>query len=419
MPETIDGLVDPLFRRSAGQMVATLTRMFGPDHLSLAEEVVQEALVTALQQWRMSAIPDNPEAWLFQVARNRALDAVRRSKSLDAKRDAIAAWSAGVTAVDEPRFAHELEDDQLRMMLMCCHPAIPRDSRVALTLKTVGGFGIEEIARAFLTKNDTIAQRIVRAKRLLREENIAMEMPSRAELPARIDSVLEVLYLTFNEGYTAHRGDDLIREDVAAEAIRLARLVAEHPSGGSPQAHALVALMMLQAARSPARIDAGGEMLLLEEQDRSRWNRALIQAGMRHLDRAAHGDVVTAYHIEAAIAAVHSTAPSFEETDWEHILALYDDLLAIKPSPVVALNRAVALAMLRGPQAGIAAVEQLASHESLRDYLPLAVTLGQLWLRAGDAERAAEHFKRALNLPATTPEKRFILRAIQTLDSRP
>jgi RNA polymerase sigma-70 factor (ECF subfamily) len=411
MTETVQGLVDHLFRRSAGQMVATLTRIFGPAHLSLAEEVVQEALLTALQQWRMSAIPDNPEAWLFQVARNRALDAVRRLKSFDEK---VARLEVAASAESEwPGFAHEPEDDQLRMMLMCCHPAIPEDGRIALTLKTVGGFSVEEIARAFLTKDDTIAQRIVRAKRLIRDEKIPVEMPSREELPERIESVLKVLYLTFNEGYSAHTGEDLIRNDVVAEAIRLARLVADHPLAGTPAASALASLMLLQGARLPARLDTAGELATLEDQDRSLWDRAMIFAGVRYLDRSAAGDRVTAYHIEAALAAVHSTAPSFEDTDWQHILQLYDELLAVKPSPVVALNRAVALAMLRGPQAGIAAVEQLAAHNSLRDYLPFPVTLGELWLRAGDPSRAATWFSRALELPSTTPEKRFLLRKLE------
>ena len=419
MNEGVDGLVDHLFRRSAGRMVATLTRIFGPAHLSLAEEVVQEALITALQHWRMNAVPENPEAWLFQVARNRALDAIRRIKSLEEKVPAIAGWGrsqcgAGGLAGAESiaGFAHEVDDDQLRMMLMCCHPAIPEDSRIALTLKTVGGFSVDEIARAFLTNREAVAQRIVRAKRLIRDEEIPMEMPSRSDLPQRLDSVLKVLYLAFNEGYAAHSGEDLIREDVAIEAIRLARIVALHPVAVSPQAHALLALMLFQAARSPARLDAGGELAILEEQDRSRWNRAMVAEGVKHLDCAGTGEVVTPYHLEAAIAGVHSTASSFKETDWEYILDLYDHLLAIKPSPVVALNRAVALAMLRGPEAGIAAVEQLASHDSLRDYPPLAVTLGQLWLRAGDRTRAAEYFNRALALPSTTPEKRFLLRKL-------
>jgi RNA polymerase sigma-70 factor (ECF subfamily) len=312
---------------------------------------------------------------------------------------------------DESGFAHELADDELRMMLMCCHPAIPEEGRIALTLKTVCAFSVDEIARAFLSRNDTIAQRIVRAKRLIREERIAMSMPSRDELPARRESLLKVLYLMFNEGYSAHTGEDLVRSDLCAEAVRLARAVAEHPVASSPEAHALLALMLLQSARLPARIDSGGELIVLAEQDRSKWDRPMIADGMQHLDLSASGDVVTRYHTEAAIAACHATAPSFDETDWRSVVELYDELLATNPSPVVALNRAIALAMADGPAAGVAAVEEIA--DSLHNYLPLATTLGELSLRAGDRIRAAEYFARALELPSTTPEKRFLLRKLE------
>lgn len=397
-------------------MVATLTRIFGSEHLELAEEVVQDALITALQQWKMRGVPDNPAGWLFQVARNRALDRLRRELSLRQK-----SWGAGDLArAIEPTFAHELADDQLRMMLMCCHPAIPEESRIALTLKTVGGFSVEEIARAYLARSEAVAQRVVRAKRLIRDERIAMEMPSREELPERLESLLKVLYLMFNEGYSAHSGDDLVRADVCGEAMRLAQVVAGHPVAGTPAANALAALMFLQAARLPARVDATGELATLAAQDRSLWDRTMISAGLRFLDQCAAGDIITPYHVEAAIAACHATAPSFESTHWEHVIELYDELLTIKPSPVVALNRAIAVAMAHGPREGIQAVEQIASHNSLRDYLPLATTLGELWLRAGEPSRAAEHFTRALELPSTAPEKRFLLRKLEGLkDLRP
>ena len=417
MAESVEGVVDHLFRHAAGQMIATLTRIFGPQHLALAEEVVQDALVKALQQWKLGGIPDNPAAWLFQVARNRALDHLRRERSLTAKQKQIEeALSSASRAVEiDPAFAHELRDDQLRMMLMCCHPAIPEDSRIALTLKTVGAFSIDEIARAFLAKPETIAQRVIRAKRLIRDENIPLEMPPQHDLQQRLDSLLQVLYLMFNEGYVAQSGEELVRADVCAEAIRLAELVARHPVAGSGAADALVALMLFQAARLPARVDAAGELSTLAEQDRSLWNRAMIRSALRHLDRSRRGDIVTPYHLEAAIASYHATSADFESTDWESVIDLYDNLLAIKPSPVVALNRAVAVAMVNGPQAGITAIEQIASHNSLRDYLPLATALGELCLRAGDRALAAEHFKRALSLPGTAPEKRFLLRKMQKL----
>lgn len=403
MTESVEGLVDHLFRHGAGQMVSTLTRILGSEHLELAEEVVQEALLSALQVWGMRGVPDDPSAWLFQVARNRALDQLRRQATFRGKEPAVVEAFRARESADEPGFAHELRDDQLEMMLMCCHPAIPEESRIALTLKTVGGFGVEEIAAAFLSKPEAIAQRIVRAKRLIRDERIPMDLPSRQELPARLETLLKVLYLMFNEGYSA------VRPDVSLEAIRLTRLVADHPVAGSPSAQALLALMLLQGARLGARVDAAGATAILADQDRSLWDRAMIAEGMRRLDRSAWGDTVSAYHIEAGIAAFHVG----EDQDWPALIDLYDQLLAIKPSPVVALNRAVAVAMAQGPQAGIRAIEQITAHATLDNYLPFAVTLGELWLRAGDRSRAAGHFSRALDLASTDPEKRFLQRKVE------
>ena len=403
MSASVHGVVDHLFRHSAGQMVATLTRIFGPEHLSLAEEVVQDSLVTAMQQWSLHGVPDNPGGWLFHVARNKALDHLRRETTLRKKEAEIAVALQSV----------EREDDQLEMMLMCCHPSIPEESHIALTLKTVGGFSIEEIASAFLSKSETIAQRIVRAKRLIRDQNIRMEMPTRAELPQRLESLHKVLYLMFNEGYRT------LRTDLCIETIRLMRMVVANAQTSSPSAHALLSLMLLQAARLPARVDGAGDLTTLDEQDRSLWDRRMIVDGIRHLDASATGDLVTPYHVEAAIAACHCAAPTFEETDWERVIELYDELLTIKPTPVVALNRAIALAMARGPQAGIDAADQIAAHASLQDYLPLPTTLGELWRRNGDCAKAAEHFSRALELPSTSLEKRFLLRKLQALGLRP
>lgn len=411
-------VVDHLFRHSAGQMVATLTRVFGPAHLELAEEVVQEALIAAMQQWGIRGIPDNPRAWLFQVARNRALDQIRRTTTLRGKEaDVIAAFSQRQT--EEATFAHEVRDDQLRMMLMCCHPAIPHESRIALTLKTVGGFSVDEIARALLTKKEAIAQRIVRAKRLIREEGIPMDLPSRDELPQRLETLLEVLYLLFNEGYGAHAGEELVRHDLCAEAIRLTRALAEHPATSLPQTHALLALMLLQGARLPARVDATGELATLARQDRERWDQRMIADGLRVFGQAASGERLTAYHVEAAIAVCHAIAPSFEETDWNAIVAHYDQLLALKPTPVVALNRAVALAMAGETHAGIEAIAAIEEHPALRDYLPLPATLGELWLRGGDRAKAAQYFTRALALPSTMPEKRFLLARLEACHKAP
>ena len=408
--QEVDQVVDHLFRHRAGQMVSTLTRIFGPEHLPLAEEVVQESLITALTQWSFHGVPDNPAGWLFRVARNKALDQIRRQATF---RDKVADELRRLPTEETPQQS-EFEDDLLTMMLMCCHPAIPEESRIALTLKTVGGFSVEEIARAFLSQKATIAQRLVRAKKLIREQSIPMEMPSRDALPVRLASLIKVIYLMFNEGHSAHEGDALVRADLCDEAIRLATLLIEHPATRGPAVHALMALMLLQAARLPARIDGAGEIALLAEQDRSRWDHAMIARGMRHLDASASGDEITTYHVEAAIAACHAAAPSFEETDWPRMVALYDELIAMQPSPVVALNRAVAVAMADGPQAGIEAIESMPSRDSLRDYPLLYATLGELWLQRGDSARAAEEFTRALELPSSMPEKRFLLRKLES-----
>jgi RNA polymerase sigma-70 factor (ECF subfamily) len=407
----ISGLVDHLFRREAGRMVAALTRAFGPENLDLAEDVVQEALIQALRTWPFRGVPENPAGWLIQVAKNRALDLLRRNTSLAGKEEQIRGWiEARSTAEADPE--QEL-DDQLRMIFICCQPAVPKEARVALTLKTVGGFGVPEIARAFLAKEATIAQRLVRAKHKIREIRPAFEVPPPAKLPEALDAVLEVLYALFNEGHTAGRGEELVRRDVCLEAIRLARLVAEHPALDTPKAHALAALLLLQGARLDARVDADGNLLLLKDQDRTRWDRGMLAAGFAHLERAGQGTELTVYHLEAGIAACHALAATWEETDWPHILRLYDALLERKPSPVVALNRAVALAMVEGPQAGLAALEPLREDAALAGYLPLHATRGELLARVGDPEEAAVAFREALALEAAEPVRRSLDRRLR------
>ncbi|HEY6323940.1 MAG TPA: DUF6596 domain-containing protein [Thermoanaerobaculia bacterium] len=421
-------LVDHLFRHSAGQMVATLTRMLGPQNLSLAEEVVQDALVRAIETWPHRGVPENPRGWLMQVARNRALDCLRRDASRARKAGRLAAEPGNAPAAAMAPLApatpmtlmisaNPLDpaasgaDDTLVMILMCCHPALAREAQVALTLKTVGGFSVDEIARAFLLRPAAVAQRLVRAKRLLRERRIAFELPARG-LGARIGSALETLYLMFNEGYAATAGDDLVRSDLCGEAVRLATILAEHPATSLPEVHALLALMLFQASRLPARCDAEGALVLLADQDRRRWDRALIGRALGHLERCAAGKRATAYHLEAGIAACHAMAPSYAATDWAQILALYDDRLALAPSPVVVLNRAVALSMVQGPRAGIAALAEVADDPRLRGYYLLPATLADLWLRCGDRQTAAAHYRRALELPCSEPERRFLLRRL-------
>ena len=392
-------------------MVAWLTRVFGPAHLELAEEVVQDALLKALQQWPFSGIPDNPSGWLFKVARNGALDVLRRRSAFREREAEIARQleERGAVSGDLPV---GIKDDELRMVFMCCHHELPPDSRVALSLKTVGGFSTAEIARAFLTSEATIAQRIVRAKRTLKEKTIAFEMPAGAALTERLDSALEVIYLMFNEGYTAHGGDALVRQDLCLEAIRLGRLVATSEIG-DPAAHALVSLMAFQASRIPARINDAGELAVLEQQDRALWDPRLIALGFRHLEESAEGDRMTPYHVQAAIAAVHAAAPRAEATDWPRALSLYDDLLRLNPSPVVALNRAVALARVDGPAAALREVIALEREPALADYYLLPSVKGTLLMELGDEEGAIEAFLEALDRPCNEPERRFLTARIR------
>ena len=363
----------------------------------------------------------SPLAWLIQVAKNRALDLLRRETSLREKSEEIvrafaAQEEAANRRIETERGGEslpELFDDTLGMIFMACHPAIAREGRVALTLKTVGGFGVGEIARAFLAKETTVAQRLVRAKRLIRDEGVAFDLPSEAEMSARLDSVLEVLYLLFNEGYTAHAGENLVRADLAQEAIRLCSLLIRHPATDRPKCHALLALMMFQAARLPARMGEGGELALLDEQDRSLWDRRMIYLAYKHLGAAAEGDEFTEYHLQAAIAACHAAASSYKLTDWAEIVRLYDLLVALNPSPVVALNRAVAVAKWKGPEAGIRAIEAIVQHPALQHYYLLPATLGELWSEIGDCRKAADFYRQALKHPCSEPERRFLSKRLE------
>jgi RNA polymerase sigma-70 factor (ECF subfamily) len=406
------GLVDHLFRERSGQMVAWLTRIFGPAHLELVEEVVQDALVKALQQWPYSGVPQNPGGWLFRVARNGALDALRRRTAFEGRAAQIAAEltrDAGAR-FDDSTIGDLLRDDELRMVFLCCHPGIPRDARVALSLKTAGGFSVPEIARAFLVAEPTIAQRLVRAKRQLRAGAVTFELPSGPDLSARLESVLEVIYLLFNEGYAARSGDDLVRVDLCTEALRLARLVAGSPEASTPAAHALVALIAFQAARLPARVDAAGEVVLLEHQDRSDWDPRLVALGFAHLERSAEGAELTTYHVQAAIAAAHAGAERFEATPWDMILRLYDQLLALNPSPLVALNRVVAVWKVRGADAALADLAALEHEPALSGYYLLPAVQGRLLAERGDHAGARRAFEAALGRPCSEPERRLLQR---------
>jgi RNA polymerase sigma-70 factor (ECF subfamily) len=409
----VDALVEHLFRRESGRMVSVLTRLFGAHNLGLAEDVVQEVLAQALGRWPFAGIPRNPAGWLYQAARNRALDVLRReqvARRLGPDIEAQLGAAAAAPFVERLFLDGEIEDDTLRMMFTCCHPALPIESQIALTLKILCGFSAAEIGRALLAQEAAIQKRLARARQKIREDAIPFEVPRGPELEPRLRAVLSVLYLTFNEGYNASFVEQPIRRDVCLEAMRLGHLLTEHPVGRAPAAFALMALMCFHAARFDARVDGDGHLVTLADQDRARWDGALIAVGFRQLERSAEGIELSEFHLEAGIAAVHCQAPTWAATDWAGILRLYDVLLDIKPSPVVALNRAVALAELRGPRAGLAALGAIPDARVLESYHLLPATYGELHLRLGELGEAAAHFERAIALTASRAE-RDLLRA--------
>ncbi|MFN7931672.1 MAG: sigma-70 family RNA polymerase sigma factor [Bryobacteraceae bacterium] len=404
MSDSVTDLLDHLFRRQSGRMVSMLTAIFGSRHMELAEEVVQDALLRALELWPFQGVPDQPQAWLMRVARNLALDRLRRETTLASK---IPELERRMSVSTAPGF----DDEHLAMMFLCCHPNLPHAARLSLTLKLVAGFSVAEIARALLTKEDAVAQRIVRAKRQIREDNIPLELPPPEELPQRLDSVLEALYLIFNEGYSASSGETLLRRDLCEEAIYLTSLLAANPHTAAPRTHALLALEYLHGARLDARTDAAGDLLLLEEQDRSRWDQRAIALGFQHLDASARGDEMSPYHVQAAIAAEHAGG----HPDWSSIVTLYDQLYQLQPSPVVLLNRAVAVARRDGPRAGLQAVEEIARDPALARYYLLPAVKAALHQEAGEPALAAASYMDALGCPSNAAERRFLERRLAGL----
>jgi RNA polymerase sigma-70 factor (ECF subfamily) len=413
-------LTEHLFRHEAGKLVSVLTGIFGIDRLQMAEDVVQEALVRALQTWPYDGIPKNPPAWLMQTAKHLALDIVRREKSFHEKEPAIIAFvertPADAGADEAIFFEDEIKDARLRLLFVCCHPLIAEDSQVALALKTLCGFNTIEISKAFLTTEATIAKRLTRAKQRVRDFGIPFEIPSGEDVSPRLTGVLQTLYLLFNEGYKASGGDRLVREELCYEAIRLTMFLVEHPAGNQPTTHALLALMLLNAARLETRVDPEGNLVRLDEQERSKWNQEMIGRGIFHLGQSAAGDELGEYHLQAGIAACHCAARDYQSTDWRQILALYDRLVEIDGSPVVALNRAIAVANVHGPAAGIEAVQTIRDRRKLESYYLLYAVLGDFEWRLGRLGVATDFFRTALKLADTKSEQAFLERRRVSLD---
>ncbi|MEN9783045.1 MAG: hypothetical protein RJA24_388 [Pseudomonadota bacterium] len=400
-------VVGAIYRAESRRVFATLVRLLGD--LDAAEEALHDAFRAALEQWPRDGIPDNPRAWLVSTGRFKAIDTLRRNARIDPLDDETA---NNIPSPEDPD-TENIADDRLRLMFTCCHPALHPDAQVALTLREVCGLTTEEIARAFLTAAPTLAQRIVRAKNKIRDAKIPYQVPAPEELQQRLDSVLRVIYLVFNEGYAASSGTTLTRHDLSGEAIRLARLLVELLP--EPEAMGLLALMLLHESRRTARVTADGDLILLEDQDRRQWSRTLIDEGIALTERALATRHVGAYTLQAAISAVHAEAPTAAATDWSQIVGLYDLLLRVEPSPVIELNRAVAVAMLEGPDAGLTLVEALLARGDLNDYRLAHAARADFCRRLGRDAEARSAYERALALTRLEPERRFLQRRLSAL----
>jgi RNA polymerase sigma-70 factor (ECF subfamily) len=411
----VSATIDAVYRSDWGRIVAALIRHVGD--FDVAEEAAQEAFAAAVDHWRTSGVPDSPAAWILQTARNKAIDRIRRRTRFAEKLQSYAA-SGSRSTVEEPDYdSGEIPDDRLRLIFTCCHPALAPEAQVGLTLRTLGGLETDEIARAFLVPGATMAQRLVRAKHKIRDAGIPYVVPEVQDMPARLDAVLTVIYLIFNEGYAATRGEAFVRTDLCSEAIRLGRLVrtllAPQPPG---EATGLVALMLLQDSRRAARVDEAGDLVLLEDQDRRRWDQQQIAEALPLVEEAFRGGPGPVA-LQAAIAGVHCQAARAEATDWPQILQLYDVLEGVQPSPIVSLNRAVAVAMVNGPQPALALLDALAATGDLNEYHLLHAARADLLRRIGSTQEAARSYARALELAANASERRFLERRLREVQS--
>ena len=410
LPDDVRERIDHVYRSDSRRILATLIRLLGD--FDLAEEAVQDAFAAAVDRWPVEGVPANPRTWLVSAGRFKAIDRLRRRAAFDANlAPVLRRANAGV---EQPALDDDgVDDDRLRLIFTCCHPALGRDAQVALTLREVCGLTTEEIARAYLTPAPTIAQRIVRARAKIRDARIPYQVPARADLPARLGSVLNVIYLVFNEGYSATSGAAVVRQDLSNEAILLGRLLVELLP--EPEAEALLALMLLHDSRRAARLSGGGELVLLDDQDRSLWNRVQIEEGCRLVEKALKAGPLGPYQLQAAIAAVHGEALTHGQTDWPQIVGLYDLLMMIEPTPVVKLNRAVAVAMRDGPEKGLEIIEQIVRRGELDDYHLIHAARADLLRRLGRKAEAIDAYERALDLNLQEPERRFLSRRIAML----
>lgn len=412
-PGHITQLLDHLFRHQSGKMLSVLSRILGLQNIETAQDIVQDSLMQAMHTWSFNGIPDNPEAWIYRVAKNKAIDFLRREKKF---REISPQYGylleseyTLASTVNHLFLETEIQDSQLRMMFACCHHAIPPESQIALTLKTLCGLSVHEIAKAFLTNEDTISKRIYRAKEKFRTEKIELEVPHGEEIVEKMDAVLKTLYLLFNEGYNSSHPDMLVRQDLCEEAMRLCYLLTQHKMTAYPRVKALLSLMCFQASRLNTRLDDKGNIILLKYQDRTKWNRSLIQKGYDYLEAAAEPFEISPYNIEAAIASLHAAAPSFQHTDWKSIYHLYEMLFQLQPNPVVAMNKAIASAYAISKQNALDELQQIKGLEHHHLYY---ASIGEMYLETDDKENAKKNFELAMQLTGSQSEKDLLLKKI-------
>lgn len=409
LEQQVNQLIGHLFRHEAGKMAAVLTRLLGFQALDLAEDIVQDTLIKALSTWKYKGIPENPSGWLYTVAKRKAIDLLRQQHLHHLHHSEISQalkseWTLSPT-VNSFFLDNEIEDSQLRMIFACCHPSIPYESQIALTLKTLCGLSIVEIANSFLTTEETISKRLYRAREKIREEKISLEVPIPATMPGRLDAVFHTLYLLFNEGYNSSHPDQLIRHDLCEEAMRLCHLLVNNPTTNAPKGQALLALMCFQASREESRLGDDGNIRLLKDQDRSRWSQPLIEKGKYYLECSAEGNEFTEYHIEAAIAGCHARADAFEKTDWKSIIQLYTILLEIKPGPIVELNKAIAIGYGDSAAAGLNALKEI---KTLENHYLYYAAMGDFYNDLGDVAHAERSYRQAMNLTRSNAEKKLL-----------